>query len=153
MGMAVSVFRPHPPYFGKMRTFWSFTNQISIICWYLLWFQIYKKPVGVCNPGNLVILDLIHPTGVLVMELLPIETVSKDHLTPNFLRFSRLYLISVSSKIKHPKQKKLQNVFLFLYNNYQHFRNSLKISFRHALKNFLYLVLADSVLGRISCVN
>ena len=43
MGIAGSIFELHPPNFQKMCIFWRFTNDISTIFCYLLWFQFWKK--------------------------------------------------------------------------------------------------------------
>ena len=43
MSIAGSIFELHPPNFQKMCIFWRFTNDISTIFCYLLWFQFWKK--------------------------------------------------------------------------------------------------------------
>ena len=43
MGIAGSIFELHPRNFQKMCIFWRFTNDISTIFCYLLWFQFWKK--------------------------------------------------------------------------------------------------------------
>ena len=43
MGIVGSIFELHPPNFQKMCIFWRFTNDISTIFCYLLWFQFWKK--------------------------------------------------------------------------------------------------------------
>ena len=43
MGIAGSIFELHPPNFQKMCIFWRFTNNISTIFCYFLWFQFWKK--------------------------------------------------------------------------------------------------------------
>ena len=43
MGIMGSIFELHPPNFQKMCIFWRFTNDISTIFCYLLWFQFWKK--------------------------------------------------------------------------------------------------------------
>ena len=43
MGIAGSIFELHLPNFQKMCIFWRFTNDISTILCYSLWFQFWKK--------------------------------------------------------------------------------------------------------------
>ena len=43
MGIAGSIFELHPPNFQTICIFWRFTNDISTIFCYLLWFQFWKK--------------------------------------------------------------------------------------------------------------
>ena len=52
MGVTALVFEPRPSYFGKMCILRSLINDITAIFTCLVWFMTYKKPLGVCNPGN-----------------------------------------------------------------------------------------------------
>ena len=42
-GMAGSIFEPHPPNFQNQDNFWKWSNDITMIFWYLCWFKIFKK--------------------------------------------------------------------------------------------------------------
>ena len=43
MGVAVSIFEPHPKNFKNKHNFWRCLNDISIFFWYLYWFQIFQN--------------------------------------------------------------------------------------------------------------
>ena len=43
MGITGSIFELHPPNFQKMCIFWRFTNDISTVFCYFLWFWFWKK--------------------------------------------------------------------------------------------------------------
>ena len=60
MGMAGLIFEPRPPYFANQCNFCRCTNDVTMTFWYLYWFQICKKPLGVSFPGSSV-LWIPHP--------------------------------------------------------------------------------------------
>ena len=51
MGIAGSIFELWPPNFQKMCIFWRFTNIISTIFFYLLWFQFWKRMPKPSSPS------------------------------------------------------------------------------------------------------
>ena len=51
MGVASLIFEPHPPNFANQYNFFRWTNDVTMVFWYLYWFQIYKNPQGVSFPG------------------------------------------------------------------------------------------------------
>ena len=66
MGMAGLIFEPQPPYFANQCNFCRCTNDVTMTFWYLYWFQICKKPLGVSFPGSSVLwFTLVHHTHVL----------------------------------------------------------------------------------------
>ena len=56
-GMASLYFELHPPNFANQHNFFRCTNDVTKIFWYLYWFHIYKKPLGVSFPGAPVFFD------------------------------------------------------------------------------------------------
>ena len=55
MGMAGLIFKPQPPYFANQYNFCRCINDVTMTFWYLYWFQICKKPLGVSFPGSSVL--------------------------------------------------------------------------------------------------
>ena len=67
MGMAGLFFEPYPPYFANQCNFCRCTNDVTMTFWYLYWFQICKKPLGVSFPGS----SVLWPITIKLLE--PIE--------------------------------------------------------------------------------
>ena len=55
MGVIGLIFEPQPPYFANQCNFCRCTNDVTMTFWYLYWFQICKKPLGVSFPGSSVL--------------------------------------------------------------------------------------------------
>ena len=51
MGVAGSIFEPHPPNFGKSDIFWRFTNDITIIFGNFHHCKSFKKYTQAIRPG------------------------------------------------------------------------------------------------------
>ena len=66
MGIAGSIFLPHPPISGKNYNFWRFTNDITIIFGNFYFYKSLKKYTQAIRPG--VEESLINRTDVKILQ-------------------------------------------------------------------------------------
>jgi hypothetical protein len=60
MGVEGVIFEPHPPNFENLYNFQRYSNDITMIYWYLYWFQILDQCGGSVPSIPVAVLGLVY---------------------------------------------------------------------------------------------